>query len=372
MDDRMFADILDDCLERLTRGETLEQCLERYPDAAAELEPLLKTAQAARTALTIEPRSDFRARARYEFRAALDTELTPKKAFSFRPMPRWATALMVISILLFVGGGTAVVASDSMPDSRLYSVKLVTEKVQLALTPYDMSKAQLCVDQADQRVIEIVYLAGKGDAQQIEAITEDLNERLNMLAALVLPETADDAAQSFTAEAEPTATKDEAMLAPAPTEPLPSPAPSPEEVPPAEEPEPSPEEMPPAEETETSPVDEPPPEEEPEPSPEEVPPAEETETSPVDEPPPAEGATPEPTPAPQAAMDRAGGDWGDDAAAENGHRAELKAVVVNKAVDNSSALYWALINSSDAVQQGLRRAISVSEAGYQRALEALD
>jgi len=332
MDDRMFADILDDCLERLTRGETLEQCLERYPDAATELEPLLKTAQATRAALTIQPRSDFRARARYEFRAALDTELTPKRTFSFRPMPRWATALMVISVLLFVGGGTAVVASDSMPDSRLYSVKLVTEKVQLALTPYDMSKAKLCVDQADQRVIEIVYLAGKGDARQIEAVTENLNERLNLLAALVLPEAANDATQSFTAGAEPTAPKEEAMLAPAPTEPLPSLVPSPEEVPPVEE----------------------------------------TETSPVDAPPPAEGTTPVPEPSPQVTTDRAGGDWDDDAAVEEGHRAELKAVVVSKAVDNSSALYRALVNSSEAVKQGLRRAISVSEVGYQRALEALD
>jgi hypothetical protein len=330
MDDRMFADILDDCLERLVKGETLEQCLERYPDAAAQLEPLLKTAQITRAALIIQPRSDFRARARYEFRAALDTELTPKKAFSFRPMPRWATALMVISVLLFVGGGTAVVASDSMPDSRLYSVKLVTEKVQLALTPYDMSKARLCVDQADQRVIEIVYLANKGDAQDIDAVTEDLNERLNMLAALVLPETASDATQTFTAEAEPTVPKEGAMWAPVTTEPLPSPVPPPEEVtPPAAEPEPSPEEaLPPSVE-------------EPEPSMEEAP-------------------------------DRAAGEWDDVGAVEDGNRAELKAVVVSKAVDNSSALYRALVNSSDAVKQGLRRAISVSETGYQRALEALD
>jgi hypothetical protein len=345
MDDRMFADILDDCLERLVKGETLEQCLERYPDAAAQLEPLLKTAQITRAALIIQPRSDFRARARYEFRAALDTELTPKKAFSFCPMPRWATALMVISVLLFVGGGTAVVASDSMPDSRLYSVKLVTEKVQLALTPYDMSKARLCVDQADQRVIEIVYLANKGDAQDIDAVTEDLNERLNMLAALVLPETASDATQTFTAEAEPTVPKEGAMWAPVTTEPLPSPVPPPEEVtPPAAEPEPSPEEV------------LPPSVEEPEPSPEEVlPPSVE-----------------EPEPSMEEAPDRAAGEWDDVGAVEDGNRAELKAVVVSKAVDNSSALYRALVNSSDAVKQGLRRAISVSETGYQRALEALD
>ena len=40
---------LQECLELLRQGLTLEECLTRYPEDAAELEPLLRTAQVARS-----------------------------------------------------------------------------------------------------------------------------------------------------------------------------------------------------------------------------------------------------------------------------------------------------------------------------------
>ena len=61
-----FNNILDECLERLlVRGDTLEQCLVSYPEQAGELEPLLQTALATKKALAIQPRPEFKARARY-------------------------------------------------------------------------------------------------------------------------------------------------------------------------------------------------------------------------------------------------------------------------------------------------------------------
>ncbi|GAI36246.1 unnamed protein product [marine sediment metagenome] len=74
-----------------------------------------------------------------------------------------------------------------MPDSLLYPVKLATEQVQLALTPSDIGKAELCAKLADRRVAEIIHMADKGDAQQVEAITQRLDERLVMLARLTSP-----------------------------------------------------------------------------------------------------------------------------------------------------------------------------------------
>ncbi|GAI53396.1 unnamed protein product, partial [marine sediment metagenome] len=40
---------------------------------------------------------------------------------------------------------------------------------------------------ADRRVAEIIHMADKGDAQQVEAITQRLDERLVMLARLTSP-----------------------------------------------------------------------------------------------------------------------------------------------------------------------------------------
>ena len=185
-----IENILDDCLDRLVSGETLEQCLQRYPEQAAQLEPLLQMAQAVRKASAILPRSEFKARARYEFRSALQATVTRRRLPSFGLRPRWAMALMIIGVLLLAGGGTAAAASNSMPDSPLYPVKLATEQVQLTLTPSDMGKARLCAALADRRVAEIIYVANRGDAQQVEVITQRLDKRLAILAGLVPAEKA--------------------------------------------------------------------------------------------------------------------------------------------------------------------------------------
>ncbi|GAI42438.1 unnamed protein product, partial [marine sediment metagenome] len=40
--EKEFDNILDECLERLlVNGETIEQCLQSYPEQAANLKPLL-------------------------------------------------------------------------------------------------------------------------------------------------------------------------------------------------------------------------------------------------------------------------------------------------------------------------------------------
>ncbi|MCX6000055.1 MAG: hypothetical protein NTU41_10850, partial [Chloroflexi bacterium] len=67
-----FDHILNDCVDRLLRGETVEQCLQHYPEQAEQLEPLLRTAAAAHAAsASVEPRPEFKAQVRYQALAAL-------------------------------------------------------------------------------------------------------------------------------------------------------------------------------------------------------------------------------------------------------------------------------------------------------------
>jgi hypothetical protein len=179
-----FDNILDECLDKLAGGETLEQCLQSYPEQATQLEPLLQMAQAVIKASAITPRAEFKARARYEFHSALQAEATKRRRPLFSLGRRWSVALTVVSILLLAGGGTAAASSNSMPDSPLYPVKLAAEQVQLTLTPSDIGKARLCAVLADRRVAEIICMANKGDAQRVELATQRLDERLGMLAEL--------------------------------------------------------------------------------------------------------------------------------------------------------------------------------------------
>jgi hypothetical protein len=185
MKDKEFNNILDECLERIVLGgETLEQCLKRYPKQAAGLKPLLETVLAVKEASAVEPRPEFKARASYQFRSALGEKAAPKRRPFFGWLPRWATVLTIVLVVLLAGGGTVVAASNSMPDSILYPVKLATEEVRLAFTPSQLGKARLCSGFAAERVAEIIYMAEKGDAHQVELITKRLDDRLETLAVL--------------------------------------------------------------------------------------------------------------------------------------------------------------------------------------------
>jgi hypothetical protein len=200
-----FDNILDECLQRLLEGDSVEVCLSRYPEHAAELEPLLRTAYNTLKATDIQPRPEFRDRARHQFQMAV-REMPVKESRGFFTVfkPALVTVIMV-AIVLLAGGGVVAAAGNSLPGSPLYSVKLATESVRLALTPSALGKAELYARFADERVNEIVKLAEKGDASLIAAATDRMNRQLMAVANLAV--TAEEAAEnSFLAAQAPAAT----------------------------------------------------------------------------------------------------------------------------------------------------------------------
>jgi hypothetical protein len=192
MTDKGFEDILDDCLERLfIRGESIEDCLAAYPQQADNLKPLLQTALTIKNTAAIEPRPEFKARARYQFHTALQ-EMAPKKNRFFSIWRfRWATALITILVILTASGGLVAAAGTSMPDDFLYPVKLAVEQLQLKLTPSDLGKANLYAKFADRRVTEIIHMAQEGNASLAEATTQRLYNQLAMIVTLVSVEDQD-------------------------------------------------------------------------------------------------------------------------------------------------------------------------------------
>lgn len=191
--EKEFEDILEECLERLlVKGETIDQCLQSYPEHAAELEPLLQTAADTRQTMAIEPRPEFRARARQQLQSALETA-KPKRGLSWQGwMPQWAVATAIILVLMVAGGSTVSMASYSMPGSFLYPVKLATEQVQLALTTSTLSKVELYAKLADRRVAEIVSVANSDNTEQIEPTAQRLDDLLEMMAELPSAERTED------------------------------------------------------------------------------------------------------------------------------------------------------------------------------------
>ncbi len=202
-----FDDILNECLDRLLiKSETVEQCLASYPGQADELKPLLQVAMATKQASAIQPRPDFRARARYQFRSALQEMEGKRSRPLFSWLPQWATVVTIALVFLLVaGGGTVAAAGNSMPDNPLYPVKLATEQVRLTLTFSDMGKAELYAKLADKRVAEIVRMVNKDKPKQVERAAQRLNTYLAMVASLALAQRGEEAV----------------MLAPAPQAPVP-------------------------------------------------------------------------------------------------------------------------------------------------------
>jgi hypothetical protein len=203
-----IENILDECLERiLVNGETVEQCLQSYPEHAVELKPLLETVMTANVVSSIQPGPEFRNRARYQLQTAFrNMELKKSRHFfSWEWQPRWVTATVTIAlVLLLSSGGTVAAAAGSMPDDTLYPVKLATEQARLVFAFSELSKAELYAELADIRVNEIVYLAENNKPEEIEQTANRLNGHLNSIAALSLTEkdkTGEDEGELLTAMA---------------------------------------------------------------------------------------------------------------------------------------------------------------------------
>ncbi len=101
-----FDRILDECVDRINRGERLEACLADYPDYADQLEPLLQAILQTQEAASFVPSASAKRAARQRFNDALE-ELERKREerqplFSWLPgwSKVWATAAAVILIAL--------------------------------------------------------------------------------------------------------------------------------------------------------------------------------------------------------------------------------------------------------------------------------
>ncbi|MCR4393756.1 MAG: DUF5667 domain-containing protein, partial [Dehalococcoidales bacterium] len=183
-----FNNLLNECIERIMRGETVEECLRRYPEQAEELKPLLQTVLKARQVSQIQPEAGFKSRARQEFQRAIYEKQASRREkagwWHWRWQSAWAMAIIAVLIVL-LGGGAVVAAAGSMPDNPLYPVKLAAEQIQLSLTFSDIGKAELNAKLADERVNELVYLAEKGDGEKVKIVADRLNSNLQNIVNIV-------------------------------------------------------------------------------------------------------------------------------------------------------------------------------------------
>ena len=174
--------ILDQCLDDLGRGQSVEECLARNPEVAAELGSLLAFAGELRALRRPEPRREAVQAALVRIGASLPrrsvrsiASARPRVGAGWWRLPalRWATAIAA-ALVAVVGIGTA--SARSVPGDLLYPLKLVTERVTFALTTAPESRAELRLSFADSRLDELVRGAQRRGRIDPELLRELLRE----------------------------------------------------------------------------------------------------------------------------------------------------------------------------------------------------
>ncbi len=170
-------------------GESLEECLERYPDQAEALRPLLtlavhirklpfpqvrpEAAQVARERMLTQIQAHKTTRVHslwtlpqnlYERAAQV---IHGKESVNMKLVPRLITALLLVCLL----GGVLVVnvSANSLPGDALYGVKRAWESAQVTFTS-GQTRTQVQARQAAERVKEIAVLQEQHRAALVEFI----------------------------------------------------------------------------------------------------------------------------------------------------------------------------------------------------------
>jgi hypothetical protein len=179
---RSFSAMLDECLSALGRGETVDACLARYPNHADELRAHLRLAERLAKTPPHEPRPAAQAAAWHQFRTqAQDMRLghRPHRSLNIGWLRPLTIAAAVTVAVIGAAGGSVYASQDALPDSPLYRVKLASEDARVWFTFDDSAKAELLLDQSNERTNEVMEMlsAGKSVPGNVLSAMRDRNAR---------------------------------------------------------------------------------------------------------------------------------------------------------------------------------------------------
>ncbi len=153
---------LEDCLEAMARGGSIEHVLKRYPQMASELRPLLQASVMARDAGRIHVPADVRRTGRLMLLEQVHAGREARARRRMIPLfPRLALSASLVAALVLTSTGLVSASSTSLPGQQLYPVKRTWESVRLlfAFSPQQRDLMESGYEQ--ERLDEISELLGQ-------------------------------------------------------------------------------------------------------------------------------------------------------------------------------------------------------------------
>ncbi len=173
-------DSLQDCLERLERGEKMEQVLAHYPEQRENLVHLLTLATSLQRAAPKITESS-KARVRYELYGAM-------RAHQARTTtPAWRVwllrAVLSLTAVLMLGGGTLVAAAESAPGGTLFPARALINETRARITNDPRAGISLHLESARDRVTDVQLLKQRNNLNE-GSIFLMVGETENLMVAL--------------------------------------------------------------------------------------------------------------------------------------------------------------------------------------------
>jgi uncharacterized membrane protein YgcG len=164
MANRDIRDALNDSIDRIGRGESIEDCLRAHPQHAAALRWMLeagRVVQRAQVAKFEAQEAMERGRARIRDAQRLPP---PRRNLLLRPLSLAASLLLVAALALLVAGMNA---QGSLPGDALYSLKRLTESIQLSASGDSLDLRQMFAARRRDEIRQLL-LAGREETVTFE------------------------------------------------------------------------------------------------------------------------------------------------------------------------------------------------------------
>ena len=164
--------ILDTCVSQIEAGSaSVDECLARYPEHAAQLKPLLNAATKLVRARDVMPDPSYKARARTQL--SIYMQQNPQRRRVSPVFWRFSITFAAV-MLLFIASGTAF-AQGARPGDALYNLKLTSEHVW-RMTSSDQLGVDLTL--SNRRMNELLWASDSGDEKRRARALENYEKLL--------------------------------------------------------------------------------------------------------------------------------------------------------------------------------------------------